>query len=260
MPRCFGYAPGPRNLPVDQRHRQYEKEVASWTISARTDPHQLEQFLPGGLALFGEARLEICVMSFRKLGWLAGRGYDIVIVRIPACWTEGQVESSGYFVPVVWENMADPIITGREELGWSKIFADISVSNAPAEPWQCSASWDGHGFFEFEASEFEEAVSTPEQMPMVFEKYVPSTGDGEASDAHYLTITAPDGPEPQIRSVMNGAGRFSFRRASWEQMPTQYPIVNALTALPLHDFSPVLRISSSSGGDGSGQRKLVTQQ
>lgn len=257
MPRSFGYAPGPRNLPAHQRHRQYEKEVISWTVSARTQADRLERFLPEGLSLHGEARLEICVMSFSNLGWLAGRGYDIVIVRIPVCWTERQAQGSGCFVPVVWENMADPIITGREELGWSKIFADIRVSDAAAKPWQCSASWDGHRFFEFSASGFTQIASAPTQPAMVFEKYVPATGEPEAVDAQYLTMTVPDGPEPKIHAVEEGQGCFEFRSASWEQMPTQYPIVNALAALPLCDFSRVTKVSSSSGGDGSEQRKLL---
>lgn len=257
MPRCFGFAPGPRNLPADKRHRRYEKEIVSYTASARTDPRQLAHILPDGVTLAGDARLEVCVMSIRNIGWLAGRGYDILMVRVPARWTQQQEEQSGYFVPVVWENMADPIITGREELGWSKIFADIFVSPQGDEQWRCSSSWGGHCFFDFQASNFEAASSAPPQLPMVFEKYVPATGNPEAADVHYLTVTAPDGPEPQIRSVEKGEGSFNFHGASWEQMPTQYPIVNALASLPLEDFGVVTKVISSGGGDGSAQARLV---
>lgn len=256
MPRHFGPAPGPRNLPTDRRHRRYEKELVSYTVSACTDAKQLGAFLPDGLALDSEPRLEVCLMSFRKIGWLAGRGYDILMVRIPAKWVENTEECVGHFVPVVWENMADPIITGREELGWPKIFADISVSDPLAESAQTFASWDGHCFFDFGASGFEAAAQAPAQMPMVFEKYFPATGDSGSADAHYLTVTAPDGPEPQVHSVEIGKGWFAFNGASWEQMPTQYPIVNALAALPLGDFSCVTKTASTSGGDGGGQRKL----
>lgn len=256
MPRAFGSAPGPRNLPASQRHLQYEKEQVSYTISARTDAGQLSAFLPDGLVLHGEPRLDICIISFSKIGWLAGRGYDILMVRVPARWSEKNEQCSGYFVPVVWENMADPIITGREELGWSKVFADICVSDPELEQASVSASWDGHCFFNFEASKFAASTLEPANQPMVFEKYVPSTGDPGGCDARYLTITAPDGPPPQVRSIEVGEGRLDFRSANWEQMPTQYPIVNALAALPLSDFSPVVKITSSQGGDGSGQRRL----
>ena len=197
-------------------------------------------------------------MSFRKIGWLAGRGYDILLVRIPARWIEDDTEFAGHFVPVVWENMADPIITGREELGWPKIFADISVSQPSAQSAQAASSWDGHCFFKFSASAFEPVAPVPAPKAMVFEKYIPATGDPASSDARYLTITAPDGPEPLVGSSEIGRGQFAFEGASWEQMPTQYPIVNALADLPLSGFSPVMKTASMSGGDGSGQRKLTS--
>ncbi len=257
MPRTFGYAPGPRNLPAGHRHLQYQKELVSWTVSALTDPDQLARMLPERLALAGEARLELVVMSFRNIGWLAGRGYDILMVRIPARWMENQQAVSGYFVPVVWENMADPIITGREELGWPKIFAEIAVSEPSEAQWRARASWDGHCFFDCHASAFEEVTTCETARPLVFEKFVPATGEPEAADACYLTVTQPDGPEPQVRSIAKGKGSFAFHGASWEQMPTQYPIANALASLPLADFSPVIRVVSSGGGDGSGQRKLA---
>jgi hypothetical protein len=257
MPRSFGPAPGPRNLPVHQRHRRYEKEILSCTMSAKTDADRLAKFLPDGLSLLGEARLEVCVMSFRKLGWLAGRGYDILMVRIPVRW-DGPQAGTGLFVPVVWENLADPIITGREELGWSKIFADISASPATSVPWACKASWDSHCFFELEASGFTAVADVPAAPAMVFRKYVPGTGTGKP-DADYLTITAPDGPPTVLKSVENGQGCFAFHPASWQQMPTQYPIVSALSQLPLDDFSPVVRITSCGGGDGSGQCRLMLE-
>ena len=257
MPRHFGPAPGPRNLPADQRHRRYEKELVSYVVSASTDAERLRTFLPDGLALDGEPRIEVCIMSFRKIGWLAGRGYDILMVRIPVQWIEDDMKCAGHFVPVVWENMADPIITGREELGWPKIFADISVSDPAEGNAQAAASWDGHCFFGFGACGFKPVVRLPAAKPMVFEKYIPATGKPNSLDAHYLTVTALDGPEPQVQSVKVGQGWFAFNSATWEQMPTQYPIVNALADLSLSNFSHVTKTASTLGGDGSGQRKLI---
>ncbi len=61
---------------------------------------------------------------------------------------------------------------------------------------------------------------------------------------------------PQVKAVAVGEGRFEFHRARWEDMPTQYPIVNALADLPLTDFGPATRVETSGGGDASGQRRL----
>ena len=254
MPTCFGPAPGPRNLPEGWRDRRYSKDMTVLSLSAASDPALLSAMLPDGFSLYGEPRLAISFMAFRNLGWLAGRGYNIVVVGVPARW-DGEEQATGHFVPVVWESMADPIITGREELGWSKIFADVSDIEPDDDGWRAQAEWDGFQFLEAEAGGL--TVADPEPgVPMMFAKYIPRTGEWGKADVSYATITAPDGPEPVVQSSESGSGSFAFHAARWEDMPTQYPIVNALAALPLEEFGPARLIRTSGGGDGSGQRIL----
>ena len=256
MPVSFGSALGPRNLPADQAHRRYEKDVTALSLSARSDADLLAALLPEGFHLAGEPRLGITVMMFTNLGWLAGRGYNILVVRIPAIW-RGEEEMRGDFIPVVWESMADPILTGRDELGWSKIYGEIPDLTLDGGRAQGSAAWDGHRFFSLEVNGLNPVALPPDApAPMMFQKYVPRTGALHEADVSYPTVAAPDGPAPHIHAVESGQGRFSFHRASWEEMPTQYPIVNALAGLPLHDFGPATLVRSSGGGDGSGQRRL----
>ena len=256
MPVEFGPAPGPRNLPASQRHRRFDKKATSLTLSAGTDAGLLAALLPNGMTLVEESRLEIVVTLLSDIGWLAGRGYNIVMVRIPACWN-GEQPVAGHFVPVVWENMADPILTGREELGWPKIFADIPAPRATGARMRGSASWDGFRFFEFAAENLEPAA-VPEAAPeaMIFHKYIPRTGEWGTAEIDQMTIVEPGPPAPEIRSCEVGSGRFSFSSARWQDMPTQYPIVNALAALPLTDFGPAVRLETSGGTDVSGQRIL----
>jgi Acetoacetate decarboxylase (ADC) len=257
MPLCFGPAPGPRNLPREQRHLRFTKDIHSVTLAAHSDGAMLQALLPAGLALAGEPRIEVVFTAFRNIGWLAGRGYDIVMVRIPATWRESGEQVSGHFVPVVWENMADPIITGREELGWAKIYGDIAQETAADGAWTGQASWYGHTFLSASAAGFAPAAPPAPAAPMVFHKYVPRTGHPGTADVDCLTRTAPDGPAPAVVDCATGSGTFAFHAARWEDMPTQYPIVNGLAALPLHGFLPVTRTHVSGGGDGSGQRELV---
>ena len=106
------------------------------------------------------------------------------------------------------------------------------------------------------AADFASVDEPPAPQPMMFNKYIPRTGEWGTADVDYFTVTAPDGPTPQLRSASVGVGRFSFHRARWEDMPTQYPIVNALADLPLEEFGPAWLIETSGGGDVSGQRRL----
>ena len=257
MPVGFGPAPGPRNLPAAQRHRRFDKQAVTLTLSAVTDRAMLGALLPRGFEVPGEPRLEIVVTILSEIGWLAGRGYNIVMVRIPASW-RGEEQVDGHFVPVVWENMADPILTGREELGWPKIFADIPQPHDDGAAWRGSASWDGYEFLSLEAGGLEPASEPPAPgVPMMFHKYMPRTGEWGTAEVDQMTIVEPGPPQPEVRSCRIGSGRFAFHRATWEQMPTQYPIVNALAALPLHDFGPAVRLEVAGGTDVSGQRILT---
>jgi hypothetical protein len=256
MPVSFGPAPGPRNLPEAQRHRRYAKDALTLTLSAATDADLLGELLPSGFALEGEPRVEISLIVLTNIGWLAGRGYNIVMVRIPARW-RGQEAVSGHFVPVLWESLADPILTGRDELGWPKINADIPAPVREGDRWSASASWEGFTFLDLSAGDFAPVENPAPALPMMFHKYVPRTGEWGTADVDYFTVTAPDGPKPEVKSAARGAGRFAFHRARWEDMPTQYPIVNALAALPLGDFGPAVLVETSGGGDVSGQRRLT---
>ena len=108
------------------------------------------------------------------------------------------------------------------------------------------------------AAENLESAPVPEAAaaPMMFRKYIPRTGEWGTSEIDQMTIVEPGPPAPEIRSCRVGSGRFSFASARWEDMPTQYPIVNALAALPLHDFGPAVRLETSGGSDVSEQRIL----
>jgi hypothetical protein len=256
MPVSFGPAPGPRNIPAEHRHRRYEKRVVSLTLAATTDGDKLARLLPEGFELDGEPRLVVTLSWLTDIGWLAGRGYNIVLIRIPARW-RGSEEVSGYFVPVVWESMADPILTGRDELGWPKIYADIPEPLVDAGHWQASASWEGFEFLSVSAGDFSPSEAPKADGPMMFQKYVPRTGEWGKAEIDYFTATAPDGTAPQLDAASQGNGTFRFNAARWEDMPTQYPIVAALAALPLTDFLPATLTEVTGGGDASGQRRLT---
>ncbi|MEO6151617.1 MAG: acetoacetate decarboxylase family protein [Croceibacterium sp.] len=256
MPVSFGPAPGPRNVPQEHRHRRYEKDAVTLTVSARTDPDLLARLLPPGFVVEAEARIEVSLMVLTNIGWLAGRGYNIAMVRIPARWS-GKESVSGYFVPVVWESMVDPILTGRDELGWPKIFAEIPQPTVEDGHWRASASWDGFRFLEVSATGFTTGTQWSPPLPMMFHKYVPRTGEWGKAEIDYFTVTSPDGSEVKVKSATTGDGRFAFHRARWEDMPTQYPIVNALAELPLADFSRAILTETTGGDDASGQRRLM---
>jgi hypothetical protein len=255
MPTAFGPAPGPRNVPAEKAHLRYAKDVLTLGVVALTDAELLARLLPPRCTLEGEARLEVSLLCLTNIGWLAGRGYNIVMVSIPAVFEGAQDMVRGSFCPVMWESMTDPILTGREELGFPKINAQIPTATVVDGMWRGCASWEDYRFFEIEAGAFKGSSAIPAAgSPMFFHKYMPKTGEWGTAEVSCMTATGEEVP-PQVHSTEVGTGSFSFRSARWEDMPTQYPIVNTLAALPL-EFKAAYLVNSSGGGDVSSQRIL----
>ena len=118
MPTHFGPAPGPRQLPdnvvVDPKRSPRRVSVAA---SFLTDPVALEKHVPEGFTLTGEPVVTVEFHHMTEIDWLAGRGYTMIWVGWPATFTGSRDRATGKFLAVVWENLADPIITGRCEIG-----------------------------------------------------------------------------------------------------------------------------------------------
>jgi hypothetical protein len=203
---------------------------------ARSEAAALRPLLPERVELAGDPRVRITVTWLEDISWLAGRGYTVLSVQIPARVTGGPggpVE--GEFVPVLWENLADPIITGREELGMAKVYAEISGLTRHQGKAACQASWGGVVFFEAEISDLTADPAGVGQQPVgitINRKYVPRTGEWGTADADYLTCSAGDEPDI-VTGLERGRGRAVFRSATWPQLPTLSHIVNPLAALPL---------------------------
>lgn len=254
MPTVFGPAPGPRNVPKEKSHLRYSKDWTILSVAALTDRSMLSQLLPPRCKLDGEPTLRVSMTYLTNIGWLAGRGYNILMVRIPAIF-EGEHETvKGTFIPVLWESMTDPILTGREELGWPKIHAEIPDPVVLDGSWHGTASWQGYRFFDIGASEFKAQDSTPPaEGPAFVHKYIPRTGEWGKPDVSYMAVTGNE-TLPTITSFAVGTGRFTFRSARWEDMPTQYRVVNSLAALPIVEFREACLTRGCGGGDVSSQR------
>lgn len=245
MPRWFGPMPGPRNVPADRMTTAGDGDTLSIAVSALTDGAMLQALLPPHCQIWGEPVVTVSANFLTNLGWLAGRGYNIVWVTIPVEFAGEEQMRRGDFMPVLWESRADPIITGREELGFAKLYAEIDGPGPSEDRFDVSASWDGFRFFDLQARGIAEAVAPPVQRPEVegtlHYKFVPRTGGQGEADVEYMVLMPP--PEPPrpgegTASVRRytGEGSFAFHAARWEDMPTQYPVVNALAALPLLEF------------------------
>lgn len=247
MPAVFGPTGGPRNLPAAKEHLRYVSSDTILVATARSEADALAALLPPRFRLDGEPRVKLLVYLLGNLGWLAGRSHESVAVCIPAVFEGEDGEVAGNFLPVLWENLADSLLTGRDEIGFPKLWSDIHVSNR-GDAYSCSATWDGFRFFEMEVEGLVETeVDDSPPPPFLVRRYVPRAFGAGAQIDEVLAVggdlpggklAAPDGrsAESTVKSRRLGRATFSFHPARWEDMPTQYHVVNALSRLPLEAF------------------------
>ena len=257
QPRVFGPLPGPRNVPFDKRNLPDNMMVTVISASALTDAAALEELLPPRCRLLGEPVVSVSIAYLRNIGWLAGRGYNILSLDFPIAFEGKDGTLTGKFTPVLWESMADPIMTGREELGFAKLYAQIPEPIVLANTYRGTGSWDGFRFFEIEASALIEGPLHPERQKLdgsFHYRFMPKVGAQGEADAEYMAfIPGAGGPgSVGVTKRLVGKGAFRFMPTRWEDMPLQYPIINALAALPLREFrGAAVSFSAASGSIGA---------
>jgi hypothetical protein len=234
MPALFGPTPGPRQWPSGAaRAGSTQGTRAEISFHVPVDGQALSGLLPPGVTVAEPATATVTFASLRGLEWLAGRGYNLVEVSasVRAAPLDGALAQ---FVLVVFENMADPIISGREELGWSKVYADISDVHLPVSDAELSVRWDG---FEFLAGRVDDLDGAPDPgvtpRPRLHLKTIPATGAWGEDDCRYFTTLPPDDPFRTVEQRAAGTGSIQLREGSFQELPTLVNIVRGLGDLSL---------------------------
>ena len=118
MPTHFGPRTGPRQGADGRRFENKDTpKKTEVSVSFLTHRNQLEELLPQRFELAGEPVVTVTASYITEIEWLAGRGYNTLGVSFPATFHGVRDTATGSFLTVLWENLTDPIITGREELG-----------------------------------------------------------------------------------------------------------------------------------------------
>lgn len=263
MPTHFGPALGPRQGPDGQQFSCTDspKDLAL-QATFKADPEQLEKLMPPGFALRKPYSLCFTFDYVTDCEWFAGRGYNLFGVTTPVIYhgEEGTVE--GDLQLVVWENKADPIITGREDLGFCKIYCEIHEAQFLGDKVTCRASWDGCEIATLTLSGLKQIAieDYPQGHPSegtLNYKYIPKTFIPGESDLEYAVLTPADWPNVVIEKVVVAdSAECHFRQASWEELPTLVHIVNTLAALNLGECTSAVLTKTRGGKDMSDQRIL----
>jgi hypothetical protein len=257
MPVFFGPSTGPRQ---DQHGKPYDWSGATRsvaTVSFLTDAKQLEAIFPPGFRLDGEPVVTIEHFQLFNLPWLAGRGYNAFGMRFPVRFDGRRDHVRGPLLTVLWEDLTDAILTGREELGYSKLYADLPPPAIDGNRATYVASWGGHEFAKMTIYDLEQAepAAPPNIDGLLHYRYYPAVNNPKANDVATVTMTPASGPT-RTEKFSRGAGSVEFLASTWEQLPTQFQIVNTLAALPVLEARGATLASQRGAKDLSDVRVL----
>jgi hypothetical protein len=263
MPTHFGPLMGPRQGP-DGRKFDCKDNPKSTTVEVcfRSNPDQLEAILPECFELGEDPIVNVYCTHMKEIEWLAGRGYSVLGVTFPAVFKGKEDHVQGPFLSVLWENLCDPIITGREELGFSKIYCELPEPRIVPGEAQCSAAWLGFNFLDICVTNLKENTddggsgANAEVDGTLHYKYMPKTGEWGTADVDCPVMTPVEGGHRRIIESWSGDGELKWNRARWEDLPTMYNIVNALADLEVVEYLGGSLTRTIGGKDLSDQRIL----
>ena len=269
MPIHFGPMCGPRQGPGGKKFafKTDKRKITSFSVSFLTNASQLQKLLPPRFELAGEPVVTVFETFMKEIDWLAGRGYNVLGVTFPVIYNGTKDRATGPFLTVLWENLTDPILTGREQLGFSKIFCDLPEPNVCRGETHCTASWMGFRFLDLKLNNFKEI--DPGESNSIFDeseekllrgtihyKYMPRTGDWGKADSEYAVLSPePEKPSPPEK-LFTATGEVNFHKARWEDLPTQHMIVNTLHELEIIEYRGARMENRIGSGDLGDQRIL----
>lgn len=215
-------------------------DVVNLTFTYATDGDRLSGYIPEGFELL-RPELSINFGQCREVDWLAGAAYNLIDVSAPVRFSGRRDRVEGVFSLVVWENRTTPILTGREETGVPKVFADLEDLHILGNKRFTVASFEGNSFLRLEMA-VTGPMSDADLSPMrrlevngLNWRYIPKVG-GPGADLSQ-PILFPQRLE--ARQGWRGVGTVEWTIPPCERCPAQAHIIKALAELPLRKMSAV---------------------
>ena len=205
-------------------------------VTFETERAELERYIPEELELRTPEVL-VAFTQFTEINWLGGGKYNLVLITVPARFDGTKDHVDAAYPLVVWENRTAPILTGREQTGVPKIFADIEDLHIYRPNYATSVSYEGNTFLsmQFEAKgpmtgkELEQAKLQFRPQDLIGWRYIPKIGAPGADLSQFVHF--PQWME--VEKAYVGKGTVKWTELSVMQNPKQHHIIKALASLPV---------------------------
>ncbi|EAW22075.1 putative salicylate hydroxylase [Aspergillus fischeri NRRL 181] len=276
MPLAFGPMPGPRQNHLGVPRDGTKSAFTTASIKFKTSRTVLQNlFPPGRRGWRFSAPDTVAYASFsqttlNKMEWLGGSGYShigLYVHGVEYVKKDGTV-IRGSYLPILFESLTDPIVSGREELGAPKLYTSVDIYRQ-AKSYRIRTGWQGAlwGHFLLEDLVEVDPASTPggfsgeaDEGILVY-KYLPQTGrlnKNKAAEEYAAFDPFSEAvPAPNPRKVWTSStASFQIDPLDWEQLPTLHHVISRLAELPVYEIVSARVVEGDGVPDVSGMRPI----
>ncbi|KAH6649269.1 hypothetical protein F5144DRAFT_480371 [Chaetomium tenue] len=260
-PLSFGPMPSPRQDHLGRRIPAQESGFTTYSVRFKTSATYLKTWFPAPEFSFSSpgtvAEASFRCTELRDMKWLGGGGYKYLGLWIHGVQYARKDGSKvhGSFLVVLLESLADPIITGRDELGMPKLFSDIDIDSNVEGSVSIECSWRGQQFLRLHLDDLKEGpADKPEPEPeaprnphappkpkdegTIAYRYVPAVGKPGEADAAYAVLfrEGNESAVPRVvqRTYRSQNGRLEFTEGNWDNLPTLHHIAAGFAEIPVY--------------------------
>lgn len=234
-------------------------EVGMVSISYVTTAEAAAPLVPHHFRVPDEPVVTFSRMTYDKVDYLGGRGYQELTVGIGVvCDTDGG-EVRGSYMPVVWIDDAAALIAGREFMGYAKIGADLPPVVVDGDRRSFEVGEYGtpllrgqvEGVTALDDERLEGARKAAASTTVLGWKYI--AGPGGIVDADYPTSISLSF---SWSAACSGQATIAFDAPSATEAPFSSRIVAALAALPVVKYRRAFVADGSGVIDRAATRRL----
>ena len=227
--------------PWEQGGMRYGK-VTVLSVTFLTDADAAARLLPQPFRVDDEPLISVYLSVCQDVDWLAGHDYNLVGVDVASVF-DGQVDRDvhGTYCVVMWENMTEPILGGRDHSGVAKVYADITDLQRDGDNCRANVSHFDHAILDMSATGLKEMshqqrkqleAAKSDSIWMNY-KYFPRA-ENDGADVSYAVTYPSSGVCAAAWEADDASVR--FHQSSFKQNPTQHVLVNLLCDLPVHEI------------------------
>lgn len=256
MPIQFGPMPGPRQSHAGVIRQAEQSTFTTASIKFKTSRTVLQNLFPTGkkyrfTSPGTNAYCSFSQTTLNKMEWLGGSGYNHIGLYIHGVEYEkadGEIVS-GTYMPILFESLTDPIVSGREELGMPKLYSAIDIYRG-AESYRINTSWQGSQWGNFRLEGLKPTsdlgnvtgkISGEDDDGILVHRYIPKVGrDNKGQAEAEYPVFVPykeDMPQPVTQRVWE-ADRATFKidALDWDCLPTLHHVISRLQEIPIYEI------------------------